>query len=52
MMSRMGEDDYQWLERRARKVVSCTKYEKDLIHAHMLEHGLDGLEEYLEEIWP
>ena len=50
MLGRLGEKHYQELQNRAYSNVKCGKYEKELIHKHMLKNGLDGLEEYIQEV--
>lgn len=50
MMGRLGEREHERLRKRAQSVVKCGKYEKELIHKFILKNGLEGLEEYLEEV--
>lgn len=49
-LKELGTRKYNQLEKRARSVVKCGKYEKELVHSYILKNGLDGLEEYLTTV--
>lgn len=50
MIKKLGQYKYKKLEKRGRSTVKCGKYEKGLIYEYMKEYGLEGLDEYLQQI--